>query len=241
MKRTFVSICSAMMMAACIPISANAAGYGQGKAVNGQNQPTGALEFQAQYAQNDAYALTEAADSILLTFDQGYENGYTAKILDTLKEHHVKALFFITGDYAKSEPQLINRMIAEGHALGNHGMRHLKASELSAEALREEIGSLHSYVLQNYGYEMQYYRPPCGDYDAEALQTVQEMGYKTVFWSFAYVDWNTDAQPDPETAKQTLIQAAHPNGIYLLHSVSSANAAVLGDVITELKAMGYRV
>ncbi len=229
------------MLAGCLSLTANAAGYGQGKAINGQNQPTGALEFQAQYAQNDAYALTQAEDSILLTFDQGYENGYTAQILDTLKEQNVKALFFITGDYAKSEPQLINRMLAEGHAIGNHGMKHLKASELSADALREEIGALHDYVLQTYGYEMQYFRPPCGDYDAEALRVIQEMGYKTVFWSFAYVDWNVDAQPDLSTAKQTLIDAAHPNAIYLLHSVSSANATVLDDVITELKALGYQL
>lgn len=228
-----------MALAACMPMAGNAAGYGQGKAMNAQNQPIGALEFQAQYAPNDAYALTQAADAILLTFDQGYENGYTAQILDTLKAQNVKALFFITGDYAKSEPVLIQRMIAEGHAIGNHGMQHLKASELTKDALREEIASLHAYVQEQYGYEMQYFRPPCGDYNAEALQIAQELGYKTVFWSFAYVDWNTDAQPDLQTAKQTLIQAAHPNAIYLLHSVSATNASILGDVITELKAKGY--
>ncbi len=228
------------MLAGFLTVTANAAGYGQGKAVNEQNQPTGAIEFQAQYAQNDACALTQAEDSILLTFDQGYENGYTTQILDTLKAQNVKALFFITGDYAKSEPQLINRMLAEGHAIGNHGMKHLKTSELCPDALREEIGTLHDYVLQTYGYEMQYFRPPCGDYDAEALEIAQEMGYKTVFWSFAYVDWNTDAQPDLQAAKQTLVDAAHPGAIYLLHSVSSTNAAVLGDVIAELKAKGYR-
>lgn len=230
-----------MLLAAQLPIAASAAGYGQGKAVNAQNQPIGAVEFQAQYTQNDAYALTQAADSILLTFDQGYENGCTAQILDTLKAHDVKALFFITGDYAKSQPELIRRMIAEGHCIGNHGMQHLKASALTNDALREEIGSLHEYVLQHYGYEMQYFRPPCGDYDAETLDIAQEMGYKTVFWSFAYVDWKTDAQPDLQTAKQTLIQAAHPNGIYLLHSVSTTNTAILGDVITQLKAMGYHL
>ncbi len=228
------------MLAATLTLTANAAGYGQGKAKNAQNQPTGAIEFQAQYAQNDAYAITQAGDSILLTFDQGYENGYTAQILDTLKEQNVKALFFITGDYAKSEPQLVNRMLKEGHAIGNHGMKHLKASTLSDDALREEIGTLHDYVVETYGYEMQYFRPPCGDYDERALRIAQEMGYKTVFWSFAYVDWNTDAQPDLLTAKETLVDAAHPGAIYLLHSVSASNTAVLGDVIAELKAKGYR-
>lgn len=241
MKRSWII---AAVMTACLaalpPYTAvSAAGYGQGKAVNEQNQPLGALEFQSQYADYGAFALNNAPKRILLTFDQGYENGYTDDILDTLKEQGVTALFFVTGDYAKREPELIRRMIAEGHAVGNHGMTHASAPTLSEEALREEIMSLHDYVLDNYGYEMQYFRPPCGEYDAETLQTVQSLGYQTVFWSFAYVDWNPDSQPDPQEALCRLTDAAHDGAIYLLHSVSSTNAAVLGDAITALREKGY--
>lgn len=217
----------------------SAAGYGQGKAVNEENQPLGALEFQAQYADYGACAMNEEPQRILLTFDQGYENGYTARILDTLKEKNVTALFFITGDYAKREPELIRRMIAEGHMIGNHGMAHAAAPALSKQELETEIMSLHDYVLEQYGYEMQYFRPPCGEYDAQTLQTVQELGYRTVFWSFAYVDWNPDSQPDPQDALCTLTDAAHSGAVYLLHSVSETNAAVLGDAIDAMREKGF--
>lgn len=240
MKKTLLCACTAFLLWMC-PLKASALGYGQGKNVNERNQPIGALEFQEQYRNYGACALSDDPTQILLTFDQGYENGYTAQILDTLKEKNVKALFFITGDYAQKESELIQRMIDEGHMIGNHGMEHKMASTLSAEELQEEISALHDYVAQHYNYEMQYFRPPCGDYDTEALQVIRDMGYQTVFWSFAYVDWNTDAQPDLQTARTTLINAAHDGAIYLLHSVSSTNAAVLGDVIDALHAKGYKL
>lgn len=221
--------------------SAAAIGYGQGTERDAQNRPTGALAFQEQFHELDAYALSADENRIILTFDQGYENGYTAQILDTLKEKNVTAVFFLTGDYAKREPELVRRMIAEGHTLGNHGMRHAALPALNDAEIEDEIMSLHDYVRTNYGYEMQYFRPPCGEYEPVALAKIQSLGYRTVFWSTAYVDWNTDAQPDPDAAMKQLTEAAHGGAVYLLHSVSATNAQILGDLIDALRAKRYTV
>jgi peptidoglycan-N-acetylmuramic acid deacetylase len=214
-------------------------GYGQGKATDGNNCPLDALSFNEKYADYSAFATTPDTSRILLTFDQGYENGYTAQILDTLKEKGVTAIFFLTGDYAKKETALVKRMLEEGHVLGNHGMTHASLPHCTQAAAMEEIQSLHEYVLETYDYEMQYFRCPCGEYSEQALQWVQDTGYQTVFWSAAYVDWQTDAQPDESEAYETLLSMAHGGEILLLHSVSATNAAILGDVIDGLRAEGY--
>ena len=155
-------------------------GYGQGKTVDQFNKPCGAVEFNSRYAGLDAYALSQDDTRVIITFDQGYENGYTEKILDTLKEKNVSAIFSLTGDYARKEPELVKRMIAEGHTLGNHGMTHASLPSLSDKEAEKEIMSLHDYVINNYGYQMQYFRPPCGEYSEKALETIQDCGYKTV-------------------------------------------------------------
>lgn len=214
-------------------------GYGQGTIVDSYNVPTGAKEFNSNYAEYGAYALTNVPKQIVLTFDQGYENGYTSKILDTLKEKNVKAIFFVTGDYAKKEHQLVQRMIDEGHCIGNHGMTHAKLPTLNQAEIETEIMSLHQYVLEEYGYTMQYFRPPCGEFSEESLAVTKQLGYQTIFWSFAYVDWNVDSQPDSDTAMSKMLSSAHDGAIYLLHSVSQTNANILGDVIDALKEQGY--
>lgn len=214
-------------------------GYGQGTIVNENNVPTGSIMFNETYGLYGARALNSADKQIILTFDQGYENGYTAQILDTLKEKNVKAIFFLTGDYAKKEKALVQRMIDEGHCIGNHGMTHATLPTLTTDAMREEITSLHEYVLNEYNYEMQYFRPPCGEFSEESLAVTQELGYQTVFWSFAYVDWNVDSQPDKTTSLQKLVDSAHSGGIYLLHSVSQTNAEILGSAIDLLRDEGY--
>lgn len=228
--------CTAVYSADCTKM-----GYGQGTAVDGRNRPVDAAEFNSRYGDLDACALSEDDNRIIITFDQGYENGYTAKILDTLKEKNVSAIFFLTGDYAKKEKALVQRMIDEGHVLGNHGMTHASLPELSADKAKEEIMSLHNYVLDEYGYEMQYFRCPCGEYSEAALETVQENGYKTVFWSFAYVDWKTDSQPLAGEGLKKLTESAHGGEILLLHSVSATNAEILGDVIDNFRAQGFEV
>ncbi len=218
-----------------------AIGYGQGTAVDSENRPCDATAFDARYASYDAYATTPDRSRIILTFDQGYENGYTAAILDTLREKNATAIFFLTGDYAKAEPELVRRMIDEGHVLGNHGMTHASLPTLTEQEAVCEIMDLHEYVADNYGYEMQYFRFPCGEYSEERLETAASLGYKTLFWSYAYVDWQTDSQPDPAQALSGLTAHAHGGEILLLHSVSSTNAAILGDAIDAMRAEGYLV
>lgn len=240
--KQIISVLLGLTMLTSLPVHAgNAIGYGQGTQVDADNVPLGALDFDNQYRQYDAYATTPDRSRIILTFDQGYENGYTSQILDTLKEKNVTAVFFLTGDYAKSEPELVRRMIAEGHMLGNHGMTHASLPILSHDAAVEELKSLHDYVIQTYSYTMQYFRCPCGEYSEEALQTAQELGYKTIFWSGAHVDWLTDDQPDPAAALEKLTSQAHGGEILLLHSVSSTNAQILGDLIDNFRALGYTV
>ncbi len=216
-------------------------GYGQGLAVDDQNRPCDAVNFNNVYSHLGAYALTTDENRIILTFDQGYENGYTSKILDTLKEKNVQAVFFLTGDYAKKEPELIKRMIKEGHVLGNHSMNHYSLPTLSEQKTKDEILSLHNYIINNYGYEMQYFRPPCGEYSEQVLETIQDCGYKTLFWSFAYVDWNVNSQPDYDGSLKKLTDSAHGGEILLLHSVSATNAGILGQLIDNLRSKGYTV
>ena len=213
-------------------------GYGQGREVNDENIPLGALMFNEQFYAQNAYAVTDS-DKIVLTFDQGYENGFTAPILDALKDKGVKAVFFLTGDYAKRNPQLVRRMIDEGHIIGNHGMAHASLPKLSEAEAKEEIMSLHNYVKEEYGYEMKYFRPPCGEYSEQALSTVKDCGYTTLVWSFAYCDWDTNDQPDVNTALDRVSAAAHRGGIYLLHSVSETNCKILPQAIDNIRAAGF--
>lgn len=246
MKKT-ISLTASLLTAMSMPVSAVYAldntvrGYGQGMSTDSLNRPLDALQFNERYGDFDACAVSEDEKRIIITFDQGYENGYTAKILDTLKEKNVKAIFFLTGDYARKEESLIKRMIAEGHTLGNHGMTHASLPKLSQKEAEEEIMSLHNFVLNNYGYEMQYFRCPCGEYSEQALETVQKCGYKTVFWSFAYVDWITDSQPLPAEGIKKLTESAHGGEILLLHSVSATNAQILGEVIDSFREQGFTV
>ncbi|MGN0634391.1 MAG: polysaccharide deacetylase family protein [Oscillospiraceae bacterium] len=214
-------------------------GYGQGVQLDDKNRPTGALDFNSQYGKYNAEAIREDKKKMLLTFDQGYENGYTEKILDTLKAKKVKAVFFVLADYAEKNPELVKRMIDEGHIVGNHSVSHYSMPDLSAEQCREEIVGLHDYIKEEFGYEMTLFRPPMGEFSEQSLAVTKECGYKTMLWSYAYADWDTAAQPDPEQSKQKLISAAHEGAVYLLHSVSSTNAEILGDFIDGARANGF--
>ena len=239
------SLTAAALITAALPygnvqaVSSQKLGYGQGTRTDDQNRPLGAADFNRQYSKYDAYAMTNDDKRIILTFDQGYENGFTEPILDVLKRKNVRAVFFLTGDYAKKEEGLVRRMIKEGHILGNHGMTHASLPELSDGELEEEVMSLHRFILDKYGYEMQYLRPPCGEYSERSLAECQKLGYKTLMWSFAYVDWKTDAQPDRSAALDKMLSSAHGGAVYLLHSVSSTNAAVLADAIDGLRKKGF--
>ena len=190
----------------------------------------------------DAYYLGDTGKKqICLTFDAGYENGCTGKILDVLKDHGVKAAFFLVGDYIERNQDLVRRMAAEGHTVGNHTMHHPDMSAIGdPAAFRAELEGLEELYRETVGAELpKYYRPPQGIYSEEGLKLAKELGYKTVFWSLAYVDWKNDAQPDPEAALEKLNGRIHPGAVVLLHSTSRTNAEILDRLLTGWKEMGY--
>ena len=223
-------------------LSGSKIGWGQGVEVNEKNQPTGALIGQEKYGDLGAWFLYPTEEkTVYLTFDLGYENGYTAAILDALKEKDVTGTFFITMDYAKSAPELVQRIIDEGHILGNHTVHHPSMPDCSAEKATAEVMELHDYVKEQFGYEMTLFRFPMGEFSEKSLVLLRDLGYTSVFWSYAYVDWNVDSQPDVAASLQKLTRAAHPGAIYLQHTVSATNAALMGDFIDNLHTEGYAI
>ena len=195
-----------------------------------------------ELAQYDAAFLGDTTNKrIYLTFDSGYENGCTEKILDILKKHNVPAAFFLVGNYIERNPELVKRMISEGHIVGNHTMHHYDMSRMKEkESFAKELTDLEILYKQVTGQEMEkYYRPPQGIYSQENLEMAKEMGYKTVFWSLAYVDWDNHSQPSREQAMGKLLPRIHNGAVVLLHSTSQTNAEVLDEVLTEWKKMGY--
>ncbi|MDR1628824.1 MAG: polysaccharide deacetylase family protein [Oscillospiraceae bacterium] len=189
----------------------------------------------------DALALdTKSQGKVLyLTFDAGYENGYTAKILDTLKEKGVKAAFFCTLPQIKQYPQLIARMINEGHIVGNHSNTHPSFAEISRTQMAKEMQDYDDYLRTKFGYSAPVFRFPKGEYSESALDLVESLGYKSVFWSVAYGDWDLDNQKGKDYAVSTVTARLHPGAVILLHSVSPDNAAALGDIIDWARAKGY--
>ena len=201
--------------------------------------PAGAEELR----QYDAAYLGDPTDKVIyLTFDAGYENGSTAKILDTLKKHQIPAAFFLVGNYMEKNADLVRRMVEEGHIVGNHTMHHPDMSKLTDKAaFQKELNDLEELFHTVTGKELpKFYRPPQGLYSAENLKMAKEMGYKTVFWSLAYVDWNNDSQPTAEYAFSKLLPRTHNGAVVLLHSTSQTNAEILDELLTRWKDMGYR-
>ena len=176
---------------------------------------------------------------IYLTVDEGYEAGYTEKILETLKLNHVPATFFITAHYVNTQENLVRRMIDEGHIVGNHTVNHKSMPDLSEEDIRKEVMDLHQVIFEKYNYEMKYIRPPKGEFSERTLQETNKLGYKTVMWSFAYEDWNENNQPDEENSKKKILDNLHNGEIMLLHGNSKTNTNILDSVIKEAKNMGY--
>ena len=190
----------------------------------------------------DAAYIGDTAKKVLyLTFDAGYENGCTAKILDTLKKHNVKAAFFLVGNYIEKNADLVRRMVEEGHIVANHTMHHYDMSKIADKAaFTKELQDLEVLYKEVTGQEMpKFYRPPQGIYSEENLKMAQELGYKTVFWSLAYVDWNNDAQPTKEQAFAKLLPRTHDGAVVLLHSTSKTNAEILDELLSKWKEMGY--
>lgn len=212
--------------------------WGPGNIVD-HKQPNDPLLLQKQYASMNAKWLLGDDKKICLTFDEGYENGYTPQILDTLKEKKVKAIFFVTYDFASQNPDLVKRMIAEGHIVGNHSYRHYSMDEVSDDVAKEEVTYLHKYIKDKFNYTMSYFRFPKGEFSERSLQIVKDLGYKSVFWSFAYADWDPDNQTEENQAFTHICESTHPGAILLLHAVSKTNADILGKVIDDITKQGY--
>jgi peptidoglycan-N-acetylmuramic acid deacetylase len=177
---------------------------------------------------------------IYLTFDEGYENGYSSKLLDTLKEKNVKAAFFVTKSFIRDNQELVKRMTNEGHIVGNHSVSHLSSSTLSQQQFEYELNETARYYKEVTGQEMvKVFRPPMGEYSIKSLAMAHNMGYSSIFWSFAYRDWLVDAQPGADVAYNTVMSRYHNGAILLLHAVSSSNSAALGRIIDGLRAQGY--
>ena len=196
----------------------------------------------ADLEQYGAYYLGDTSKKVIyLTFDCGYENGYTNQILDTLQKHQAPAAFFVVGHMIESAPEIVRRMVEEGHIVGNHTYHHPDMSQIATkEAFSQELTSLEELYTQTTGQTMtKYYRPPQGKYSESNLEMAKELGYTTFFWSLAYVDWLQDEQPTREEAFEKLIGRVHPGAIILLHSTSRTNADILDELLTKYEEMGY--
>lgn len=217
-------------------------GWGQGKQVNERNQPIGAVAYQEKYGQWGGVFLAPEAETptIYLTFDFGYETGYSAAILDTLKEKNAPATFFVVGSYAENNAETVERMLAEGHTVGSHSATHKDMTALSDEEARAEITGFNEQFARQFGATPTLFRFPEGVFSQRLLALAANEGMRSVFWSYAYADWDASAQPDVAESLSKALAAAHPDAVYLLHPMAT-NSAMLGELIDGLRAAGYQL
>ena len=203
--------------------------------------PSGPAGVQELARFDAAYLGNTEEKTIYLTFDAGYENGCTSQILDVLKDHNVPAAFFLVGNYMEKNADLVRRMVKEGHIVGNHTMHHRDMSQLTEqEAFAKELTDLEALFTDITGKALpKYYRPPQGTYSQDNLRMAKELGYRTVFWSLAYVDWNNDKQPTADEAYSKLLPRIHNGAVVLLHSTSQTNAQIMDELLTKWESMGY--
>lgn len=215
-------------------------GLGFGGVAEG-GQPTGNATAE-ELKQYDAYYVGSPDEKVIyLTFDCGYENGNTGAILEALKKHNAPATFFVVGHFVETAPDLVKRMVEEGHTVGNHTYHHPDMSAISdLSAFQKEMDDVASAFKEVTGTEMaMYYRPPQGKYSTKNLQMAQHLGYSTFFWSLAYVDWNVDKQPTHEEALSKLTERVHPGAVVLLHNTSKTNGEILDELLKKWEEMGY--
>lgn len=223
-------------------LSTEKVGYSYGVAKDGAPHET-SVQNQSYFSENgyQAFCLDTVSEekTLYLTFDCGYENGYTEMILDTLKEKNVPAAFFCTLPQVEDNPQLIARMITEGHIVGNHSVKHPSFPTLTRIEMAQEIQGMDDYLRTNFGYSEPFFRFPMGEYSDCALDLVGSIGYRSVFWSVAYEDWDLDNQRGTQYAFDTVTSRLHPGAVILLHSVSPDNANALGQIIDWAREQGY--
>ncbi len=213
-------------------------GWGLKKVEN--SQPEVPERWKEMLKKYDGYYLGNTNEKVMyLTFDEGYENGYTAKILDVLKKTNTPAAFFVTGPYVKNEPELIKRMVKEGHIVGNHTVNHPSMPDLSEEEIANELTELNKSFAELTKENMKFMRPPMGEFSEKSLAAIQKNGYKTVFWSIAYADWDTNNQKGVDYAVEQVTKQFHNGAVILLHAVSEDNANGLEQIINIAKEHGY--
>ena len=238
------ALLAAALAGACAVFGGKAVAVGSwGLSFQTEGETPVASASQTVLSQYNAAFVGNTEEPVLyLTFDAGYENGYTASILDTLQKHNVKAAFFLVGNYLQKNGDLVRRMVEEGHIVGNHTMTHPDMSAITDKAAFEkELAGPEALFQELTGKEMpRFYRPPRGVYSEENLKMAQELGYHTVFWSLAYKDWENNKQPTAEYAMGKLIPRTHNGAVILLHSTSKTNAQVLDELLNQWEALGYR-
>ena len=222
-------------------LSTKKIGHSHGPASGGKAHHT-VVEVQKTMEKYGAFTVDMSGEKVLyLTFDCGYEHeNLTSKVLDVLKEKKVTATFFCTLDHIKKEPDLICRMIKEGHIVGNHSTTHPSFASISRDKMAREIEETENYLRTNFGYAAKYFRFPAGEYNESALELIGSLGYRSVFWSVAYDDWDTSKVRGKDYATEKVMSRLHPGAVILLHSVSRDNAEALGDIIDKARAQGYR-
>lgn len=237
-------ILGAMSGRDAVQTSAEITNWGLSFQAEGQ-PPVGnaSAEYLEQYnaLYYDATAEAQTEKRLYLTFDAGYENGNTPAILDALKKHNVPATFFLVGNYFETQPDLVKRMVAEGHTVGNHTYSHPDMSKIAdTESFRAELEKNEALYEKITGEKMaKLYRPPQGKFCESNLKMAQELGYRTVFWSLAYVDWYENDQPTHDEAFGKLLPRAHAGAVVLLHSTSKTNAEILDDLLTRWENAGF--
>lgn len=239
---TLGAICAVILLGvAQMEVAIPTAGWGLSFQAEGQT-PVAPVD-QAQLSRYDAAFVGDSSEKVLyLTFDAGYENGHMKQILAVLKKHDVPAAFFLVGDYLENNADLVRQMVEDGHIVGNHTAHHPDMSKLKdPAAFAAELTEVEEQFTQITGKELpKYYRPPQGLYSEENLKMAQELGYRTVFWSLAYADWDNQKQPSHQYAFGKLMPRTHNGAVVLLHATSQTNAEILDDLLTEWKQQGYR-
>ncbi len=257
MKKIILTVlCSAILLSGCAGNVSTIAPASDGarppyEQINGEGSGWGfvrkkgeppeitAAQREAMQSYDCYYIDNTNEKTLYLTFDEGYENGYTSKILDVLEETQTPAAFFVTGPYLENQQELVKRMVDNGHVVGNHTVNHLNLPKQSVETVQKELDDLNKKCEEMYGVTMKYMRPPEGEYSERVLAVAQDMGYKTVLWSFAYKDWDINMQQGAEHAFKQVTPYLHNGAILLLHAVSSDNANALEDIINYAKGEGY--
>ncbi len=241
-KRWLIMISMLLIVVATSPTMVKADGYGWGYKKGSNHNPPEVGKYGKILEENGGYYMDQSGDKVVyLTFDNGYEAGYTEHILDVLKEKQVPATFFVTGHYVRSQPELIKRMVKDGIIIGNHSNHHADFTAISKEKMKEELSLLDRAVASITDLDkLQYVRPPKGTFSEKTIQWGNELGYTHIFWSLAFVDWHSDKEKGWKSAYQQVMDQIHPGAVILLHTVSADNAEALAYFIDDLRKQGYK-